>query len=146
MPGAVAVSVADNCEFNGPCLYVGGDYAPLPLYGAFYLNFNGASYSNGNVGARYLVMYIFLIWHGFSTPLGENILVQARFSRVLRKTVRETRRNLQMKRAKMLFPVLISDENLLAAIEEVNRTHRWSLHHRPNKTVALYYIFRRVHL
>lgn len=41
-----------------------------------------------------------------------------------------------MKRAGNLWPVLVSDENLLQAIEEVNRTHRWAAHHRPNKCTA----------
>lgn len=41
-----------------------------------------------------------------------------------------------MKRVGKLFPALISDENLLRAIDVVNRTHRWSCHHRPNKTTA----------
>lgn len=41
-----------------------------------------------------------------------------------------------MKRAGRLFPALISDANLSAAIDEVNRTHRWGRHHRPNRTAA----------
>ena len=41
-----------------------------------------------------------------------------------------------MKRAGNLFPQLISDGNLDLAIDEVNRTHRWHPHHRPNKVVA----------
>ena len=40
-----------------------------------------------------------------------------------------------MKRANKLFPILISDENLSQAIDEVNRTHRWGRHHRPNQCV-----------
>lgn len=40
-----------------------------------------------------------------------------------------------MKRAGNLTPVLLSDENILAAIKEVNRTHRRGRHHRPNKCV-----------
>lgn len=40
-----------------------------------------------------------------------------------------------MKRFGNLFPTLVSDENLLMAITEVNRTHRWGRHHKPNKTV-----------
>lgn len=31
-----------------------------------------------------------------------------------------------MKRAKNLFPILISDENIERAIDQVNRTHRWA--------------------
>lgn len=41
-----------------------------------------------------------------------------------------------MKRAKNLFEPLISDENLIKAIDEVNRTHHWRTHHRPNKCTA----------
>jgi hypothetical protein len=40
------------------------------------------------------------------------------------------------KRASNLYPILISDENLLRALAEVNSTHRWLPHHRPNKIVA----------
>lgn len=40
-----------------------------------------------------------------------------------------------MKRAKDLYPKLISDENLRLAILAVNATHKWHPHHRPNKTV-----------
>ena len=41
-----------------------------------------------------------------------------------------------MKRVRNLFEKLVSDENLELAIHEVNRTHRWHPHHRPNRTVA----------
>ena len=41
-----------------------------------------------------------------------------------------------MKRVGKLFPILISDENLTKAIDTVNKTHRWSCHHRRNKTAA----------
>lgn len=41
-----------------------------------------------------------------------------------------------MKRQGNLFEKLIGDENLNLAIDEVNRTHRWHPHHRPNKVVA----------
>lgn len=40
-----------------------------------------------------------------------------------------------MKRANNLYPILISDENLKMAILEVNKTHKWRPHHRPNKVV-----------
>ena len=40
-----------------------------------------------------------------------------------------------MKRENNIYPKLISDDNLRLAIIEVNRTHRWRKHHRPNKTV-----------
>lgn len=41
-----------------------------------------------------------------------------------------------MKRAKNLFEKLVSDDNLLLAIDEVNRTHHWRTHHRPNSITA----------
>lgn len=41
-----------------------------------------------------------------------------------------------MKRANNLFERLVSDENLLFAINEVNRTHHWRTHHRPNRVTA----------
>lgn len=41
-----------------------------------------------------------------------------------------------MKRARNLFNLIISDENISFAIDEVNRSHRWRKNHRPNPTVA----------
>lgn len=41
-----------------------------------------------------------------------------------------------MKRARDLFGPLISDENLIRAIDEVNQTHHWRTHHRPNSCTA----------
>jgi len=41
-----------------------------------------------------------------------------------------------VKRVGKLFDSLISDENLTQAIDEVNRTHHWRTHHRPNKCTA----------
>lgn len=41
-----------------------------------------------------------------------------------------------MKRQGNLFGKLISDENLMDAIDEVNRTHHWHKGHRPNKVTA----------
>lgn len=40
-----------------------------------------------------------------------------------------------MKRVKNLYDTLISDDNLKLALLEVNITHRWYSHHKPNKTV-----------
>ncbi len=40
-----------------------------------------------------------------------------------------------MKRAGSLTPVLLSDDNILAAIREVNRTHRRGRHHKLNRCV-----------
>jgi hypothetical protein len=41
-----------------------------------------------------------------------------------------------MKRAGRLFDTLISEDNLLRAIDEVNRTHRWNRGHKPNTCTA----------
>lgn len=41
-----------------------------------------------------------------------------------------------MKRAGKLFDTLILDDNLLLAIDEVNRTHRWKRGHKPNTCTA----------
>lgn len=41
-----------------------------------------------------------------------------------------------MKRVGRLFENLISDKNLTRAIDEVNRTHHWKAHHRPNECTA----------
>lgn len=41
-----------------------------------------------------------------------------------------------MKRAKNLFEVLISDENLSKAIDAVNKTHHWKTGHQPNTCTA----------
>lgn len=41
-----------------------------------------------------------------------------------------------MKRVNNLYEQLISDDNLHLALIEVNSTHRWLPHHKPNKTVA----------
>ena len=46
------------------------------------------------------------------------------------------RRRFPIKRVNNLYEKLISDDNLKMAIFEVNSTHRWLPHHRPNKTVA----------
>lgn len=40
-----------------------------------------------------------------------------------------------MKRAGNLTPILLSDENILTAIRDVNRTHRRGRHNRPNRCV-----------
>lgn len=41
-----------------------------------------------------------------------------------------------MKRVNHLFEKLTTDDNLLRAIDEVNRTHHWHSHHRPNLCTA----------
>ena len=54
----VLVSLPDNWNFNSsnPCLYRGGNYNNRNTdYGLFYVNYNGVSNSNGNIGCRHLV-------------------------------------------------------------------------------------------
>ena len=41
-----------------------------------------------------------------------------------------------MKRTKNLIKQIVSDENLDRAITEVNKTHHWHTHHRPNRCTA----------
>ena len=41
-----------------------------------------------------------------------------------------------MKRKNHLFEALVSDGNLSRAIDEVNKTHHWRKHHRPNPVTA----------
>ena len=41
-----------------------------------------------------------------------------------------------MKRESHLFEKIISDENLMAAIDEVNKSHHWRKGHRPNRCTA----------
>ena len=40
-----------------------------------------------------------------------------------------------MKRAREIYIKIIDEANILAAIEEVNSTHRWNQGHKPNRTV-----------
>ena len=44
----------DNWNFNSsnPCLYAGGNYNQNQNGGMFYVNYNSASNSNDNIGAR----------------------------------------------------------------------------------------------
>ena len=77
---------------------------------------------------------------GSRAPLGEDKQFRERVStpRKRRWKARTAKRRIQVpvKRAKNLFEPLISDENLSRAIDEVNRTHHWRTHHRPNKCTA----------
>lgn len=41
-----------------------------------------------------------------------------------------------MRRVNNLFEILISDDNLRKAIDEVNRTHHWKSGHKPNRATA----------
>ncbi|MBR1868854.1 MAG: hypothetical protein IJ799_02170 [Bacteroidales bacterium] len=47
----------DNWNYNAsnPCLYVGGNYNQNDNHGLFYVNYNSASNSNDNIGARILL-------------------------------------------------------------------------------------------
>ena len=46
--------VPDNWNFNGsnPCLYHGGNYSQDQSRGPFYVNYDSASSSGGNIGCR----------------------------------------------------------------------------------------------
>lgn len=48
--------VPDNWNFNGsnPCLHHGGNYNQNQNYGPFYVNYNGTSNQNDNIGCRIL--------------------------------------------------------------------------------------------
>ena len=48
-----------------------------------------------------------------------------------------------MKREKDIYIKIIDEANILAAIEEVNSTHRWNQGHKPNRTVLWIVILRR---
>lgn len=53
-PMAFRPPVPDNWNFNSsnPCLHVGGNWNQNQNYGLFYVNYNGASNANANVGCR----------------------------------------------------------------------------------------------
>ena len=46
----------DNWNFNtsNPCLYSGGNYNQSLNYGMLYVNYNGTSDTNTNIGCRHL--------------------------------------------------------------------------------------------
>lgn len=48
--------VPDNWNFNGsnPCLHHGGNYNQNQNHGPFYVNYNGTSNTNDNIGCRIL--------------------------------------------------------------------------------------------
>ena len=52
----MAVGSPDNWNFNAsnPCLHVGGNYNQNLNHGMFYVNYNGTSNSNANIGCRLL--------------------------------------------------------------------------------------------
>ena len=51
-----ADDVPDNWNFNGgnPCLHHGGNYDQNLNHGPFYVNYNGVSNTNANIGCRFL--------------------------------------------------------------------------------------------
>ena len=125
---------------SNPCLYVGGNYSHNSNYGLFYVNYNAASNYNGNIGCRFLFDISNLIYFGTDsrTPHGED----RHFGSGLVHPARGAGTSVQlkggypMKRAGKLFDTLISDDNLLRAIDEVNRTHHWKRGHKPNTCTA----------
>ena len=52
----MAVGSPDYWNFNAssPCLYVGGSYGQNLNLGMFYVNYNGTSNSNANIGCQLL--------------------------------------------------------------------------------------------
>ena len=52
----MAVGSPDNWNFNAsyPCLHVGGNYNQNLNHGMFYVNYNGTSNSNANIGCQLL--------------------------------------------------------------------------------------------
>lgn len=59
MPVLFAGSSCDYWNFNAsnPCVYVGGNYGQNGNYGLFYVNYNGVSNANANIGARVLLRF-----------------------------------------------------------------------------------------
>lgn len=49
--------VPDNWNYNAsnPCLHRGGNYNQNLNHGLFYVNYNGTSNANANIGCRHLV-------------------------------------------------------------------------------------------
>ncbi len=56
MPVFLPGSSCDNWNFDAsnPCVYVGGNYNQNGNHGLFYVNYNTASNTNGNIGSRHL--------------------------------------------------------------------------------------------
>ena len=54
--GVFPGSSCDNWNFNAsnPCVYVGGNYNQNGNHGLFYVNYNGVSNTNANIGSRFL--------------------------------------------------------------------------------------------
>jgi hypothetical protein len=138
------LSAPDNWNFNSsnPCLHVGGNYNQNQNHGLFYVNYNGTSNANANIGCPTLPF----VWltplltngTGFRTPQGEDKptghgLVPSERSEG--KIVRLQGGKTPVKRKGNLYEKLISDENLRLALFTVNKTHRWHPGHKPNKTV-----------
>ena len=61
----------DNWNFNAsnPCVYVGGNYNQNANYGLFYLNYNTASNSNGNIGSRFLYVWLTILHDSANSPV-----------------------------------------------------------------------------
>lgn len=46
-----------NFDASNPCVYVGGNYNQNGNHGLFYVNYNTASNSSGNIGSRFLCKF-----------------------------------------------------------------------------------------
>lgn len=128
---------------SSPCLYVGGYYGQSTNHGLFYVNYNSTSNANDNIGCRTLLCVLLtILYHGTGSraPLGEDKQFRERVSTLRKERWKarkaKRRKYVPVKRAKNLFEPLISDENLSLAIDEVNHTHHWRTHHRPNRCTA----------
>lgn len=58
--GAFACGSSDNWNFNSgnPCLHFGGNYGQSGNHGLFYVNYNGVSNANANIGCRVLLDWL----------------------------------------------------------------------------------------
>ena len=58
--GAFACGSSDNWNFNSgnPCLHFGGNYNQSGNHGLFYVNYNGVSNANANIGCRVLLDWL----------------------------------------------------------------------------------------
>ena len=103
------------------------------------MNYNSASNTNANIGSRHVATakhsYYFQAQDS-AHPLVEISNMGAdEYIQIGRWKARyaDIRNDYPMKRADNLFDKLISDKNLKAAIDEVNRSHRWLNGHKPNQ-------------
>lgn len=63
MPVFFVRASCDNWNFStsNTCVYVGGNYNQNTNHGLFYVNYNTASNSNANIGARFLLVLLTIL-------------------------------------------------------------------------------------